>query len=467
MMGQIYRQAAHVLVCLGQQDDDAEYSFSVICQLWDYYFSTNAPTSADQRLSTSGFESLPGMDSGRFSQSLMALNCRSYFERVWVVQELLLARAATLCCGHHELPVYYPHTELILKAAVAYKVHVCTYIPKPQRRSRERYWENNGALDIHWAELGKTAKLQDVRMLRLLRQRWQLSERGQKARLLDALKLVAPLQCQKPIDRLYGTLGLINWGEAEPIKPDYSKPEYDVATECILRMHAQNQPASVIECDNVRQILKNMGAEVWESSWRPEEHKIDGDPNYKMFVFGPGLQELRIGIYMSGASLSYRLKQYQAIVGDKGTFREIEYTDTPPTSGETYQMTRSSPEPDWILFSSPHQGIVVRPCTGNETTFDIVTQTRLHQHDGYRLDYSRRREKGKFVVFFVLKDFVRFQTASSKTVDYATSDKFFDFHPNSDDSYVCRINRDKVDTSPFGLWTKSRKKPVSTGGRIP
>jgi hypothetical protein len=231
-------------------------------------------------------------------------------------------------------------------------------------------------------------------------------------------------------------------------------------------MHAQNQPASAFECGNVRKVLRNMGVDVWESSDQPQENLIDGDPNYKMFVFGPGMQEIRIGIYMSGAPLSYRLTQYQAIVGNKETFREIEYTGTPSRPCETDQNFPKIPEPDWILFSSDHRGILARPCTWDETRFEIVAQTRLHQQ-GYQLHYSRRPEKGEFVVYFGLTDFVRFQTASFQTVDYAAKEQLFAFYLNPGDSYACRIYREEVDTSPFGLWTKSRKKPVSTDGRIP
>ena len=293
-MGQIYRSAAHVLVCLGEEDDDAEYSFAIMSQLWDYYFSDTEQIPADQRLSTRGFASFPGIHSERFAESLTALACRSYFERVWIVQELLLARDLTMCCRYYQLPIRYPHTDLILRAAAAYKVQAHDMIAKQQDRKCEK---DDGALDMNWAGQVKTRNWKDARILRLLEQRWHLSERGQTPCFLDALKLFSLRRCQNPIDRVYGTLTLIGWKGAELVEPDYSKSKYDVAIECIARTHVPTKLAFDIGWEDIRQILESVHVHTWE--FDSIDHSLldvelqthqKEDYSYKMFVFDRSLE---------------------------------------------------------------------------------------------------------------------------------------------------------------------------------
>ena len=126
-MGQIYSLAAHVLVCLGEYDDDAEYAFGIISQLWDHYFPpiSEAPhVDTIGRLPISGFVEFPGIDPNRFALSLETLTRRTYFQRVWIVQELILAQSVSIYCGHFRLLVLCPYTDLLLRAAAAYKVQI-------------------------------------------------------------------------------------------------------------------------------------------------------------------------------------------------------------------------------------------------------------------------------------------------------------------------------------------------------
>ena len=181
-MGQVYSKAAHVLVCLGDYDDDAEYAFGIISQLWEYYFPPTCERLAGksiERLSLRGFYSSPEIDPARFALSLEALTQRSYFNRVWIVQELILAQSVSMYCGHFQLPIQYPYTDLILRAAAAYKVQTRDTLAKAAAPMK---------LDLKWVRWVQEKNQKDRRVLHLLEQKWEFSEQGEKSTLGAALE---------------------------------------------------------------------------------------------------------------------------------------------------------------------------------------------------------------------------------------------------------------------------------------
>lgn len=361
-MGRIYSDAAHVLVCLCEDGFiDAEYAFSIISRLWEYYFprtSKGLPVEPIERLPLHGFYSFPGMDTARFALSLEALTRHTYFTRVWIVQELVLAQHVSMYCGRSQLPVLYPHTDLIFRAAAAYKTR--TYDTYAKSATPE-------TSDLDWAGLVTTRNREDRRIVHLLEQRWQYLKHGVTLSFSEALEIFSSLQCKDPRDMVYSTLGLIDWRRASPIEPDYGKSKYDLATECFELLHNQRYFSSVENREKFATTLRNMsvgafvgqGAERWALTsrglWRSE------DPKSKFFAFpddGVGNYGPTIWLPMTGKLLSDALRQSQTIsLSYNGRCVEISYPDGPDRPCRDFLEMRKS---DWILTSRQYGHILVR-----------------------------------------------------------------------------------------------------------
>lgn len=52
--------------------------------------------------------------------------------------------------------------------------------------------------------------------------------------------VVSGMLCQDPRDRIYGTLSMVEWGEHDPIEPDYSIDEFDLAVQILRRLRLQS-----------------------------------------------------------------------------------------------------------------------------------------------------------------------------------------------------------------------------------
>jgi hypothetical protein len=79
MMGQIYRNAREVYMWLGPAEHENETVFGEMGEGWDFENET-------------------------FEDQVELLCRRPYFSRQWIVQEVLLAKSATVFCGSQFIP---------------------------------------------------------------------------------------------------------------------------------------------------------------------------------------------------------------------------------------------------------------------------------------------------------------------------------------------------------------------------
>jgi len=108
MMGDIYRRAMRVLICLGEQEDGSEQIPEIVAKL-----SRAEEMIKDEGLSGQNAYQLSRADFKRFGlpsffefkllEALAWLEKQPWFGRVWVIQELLLAREAVFLFGHWNL----------------------------------------------------------------------------------------------------------------------------------------------------------------------------------------------------------------------------------------------------------------------------------------------------------------------------------------------------------------------------
>ena len=369
-MGQIYSLAAHVLVCLGEYDDDAEDAFDIISQLWHRYFPpTSEASHVDTigRLPISGFVEFPGIDPNRFALSLETLTRRPYFQRVWIVQELILAQSVSIYCGHFQLLVLCPYTDLLLRAAAAYKVQIHDTFARQKAPVMS---------DKEWVQLVEVRNWQDRRVLHLLRQRWRLSERGEKSSFGEALELFSSLQCQDPRDKVYGTLGLIDWRDAPPIEPDYSKSRYDLAVECLYRLYAQKHFALVDNQKKFADAMRQLEVTVYAGELGGNEdqrifdvrEKLDQD--YTVFAFRKDpitkCYKPSIGLLMFGMPLSEVWHEPETMtLSYNGKCNHITYAEVFDSAEAIVRSHRLVRDPlevrksDWILSSRRYGDILV------------------------------------------------------------------------------------------------------------
>ncbi|RYP57205.1 hypothetical protein DL769_009630 [Monosporascus sp. CRB-8-3] len=202
LMRRIYREAMRVIIWLGPENGE---STAAIHQLRDI-------GARFQKLKQSP---IYGLRIPSFLQDIAAkpgpelrsvwhlFRGRPYWRRVWVIQEAVLARHATVWCGRYSID-----WNILLQALRA--LHL--------------------AQSLRRAEAAETAALliiadvnQDIAHFRVCAEKFQESG-GQGMGLMEMLwwTLKAEIQATDPRDRVYGLLGLVEEGDRVRIPVDYS-----------------------------------------------------------------------------------------------------------------------------------------------------------------------------------------------------------------------------------------------------
>lgn len=117
MMGNIYRLADQVLVCVGRHEEDSEFFFNILNQQKDLFarVSRALPLSGretsdevpDKHLRRDLIKwklSQKYSSAERLVKAYCLFEQRPYFGRVWTLQEVFLAKSTTVCCGDCHCP---------------------------------------------------------------------------------------------------------------------------------------------------------------------------------------------------------------------------------------------------------------------------------------------------------------------------------------------------------------------------
>jgi Heterokaryon incompatibility protein (HET) len=108
-MGKIYEQAQIVLAWLGPGDaasTSAMRVLSKICGWWDtIYDQVSVPGVSHDRAAweLAAFAAAKEVDPAAW-QAILDLCCRGYWTRLWIIQEIVLAKDVLLLCGESSLP---------------------------------------------------------------------------------------------------------------------------------------------------------------------------------------------------------------------------------------------------------------------------------------------------------------------------------------------------------------------------
>ncbi|KAH6667514.1 heterokaryon incompatibility protein-domain-containing protein [Halenospora varia] len=178
MMGDIFSDAAHVLVWLGPGNDSSDFAMDCIVH-------ANIHANAQNSFPETFRQSRP--------DAVRDLLNRDYWTRVWIIQELILAQEIIVLCGTRLI-----HWHLIDVAM--------TRLPYP---SQGNFMLNQVA---HSSELRKAGLAQP------------------KQSLTELISLSQSFKCTDLFDRVYGLLGIINQPDDESLqlKADYSLSREDM-----------------------------------------------------------------------------------------------------------------------------------------------------------------------------------------------------------------------------------------------
>ncbi|KAE9367241.1 HET-domain-containing protein, partial [Stipitochalara longipes BDJ] len=212
IMRDIYRGAERVLIWLGEEEDDSDLAMDFIKTVVDAIWSLPPGTLlTDMNINDCG---LPTPLDRRW-YALGNLLGRPWFQRVWIVQECVMAKDAVLLCGGRELPwlslevlivgrSYWPFvTHPILEYCVAHSIS-----NDPPRRTALR--------QVHGITMAKNILIGSDRLYDI------------------ANILVAYGDClaTDPRDKLFAFLGCVpTETSAQYLSPDYGRSVKDVYME--------------------------------------------------------------------------------------------------------------------------------------------------------------------------------------------------------------------------------------------
>lgn len=216
-MAQIYSSAASVVVWLGEaeeeeednddDDDDGPTTTAAALAL----IRRLAPLSADdwRRLRPDTLASCGELlgseryvDVARWA-AIATLLHRRYFTRLWIIQEVTLAREATVLCGRHSLP--WDSIEL-----VSHRLSVTAWKSYLQRMVMTPSAPTSGATNVAHGGGSTTKAAAYLSMPTIMRAIRKPKETTEAERLLHTLIRARRFEAADPRDKVYGLLGIVS-----------------------------------------------------------------------------------------------------------------------------------------------------------------------------------------------------------------------------------------------------------------
>lgn len=280
-MGSIYAEARHVLACVGRHADDSEFFMREIRKNEGVYSSLStaevtkthpggsSEAHVEQKKSILSKVGSPGnrwlmrysFSTSRAARLFRAHNkffARSYFSRLWIVQEVFMGADVVLCCG--------PDTISFDSLDGHFRI---------LRRSEEianHTGPNRPVGTVYFGRLeGMLARPMCVRMMQntamkvstitpsvVVRSR---PEKREPFTFLDILQRVQDLKCENPLDKVYGILSLIDFNKETMVDmyPDYELSGYQLALNLLSKDWAGDPDYSSLMPRRARILVENFG----------------------------------------------------------------------------------------------------------------------------------------------------------------------------------------------------------------
>lgn len=216
-MPSIYANAAQVLACVGESDDDSTWLFAQT-KKWD-------GVSAPERLSRRAFRDI----GAGYREKLEAFLGRPWFRRIWIVQEIALARDITMICGLDEAAWDEFH-DLLERWGV--DESLVEYFPAVLRTRRNV----------------RSGSLNNISTLSLL-------------------QAVRGCLASDDRDKLFAVRGLLHKREGAP------KVRYDLSAEEVFEQFARQHIESTRTLDILSYAQQAINGSSWIPDWRVIAHR--------------------------------------------------------------------------------------------------------------------------------------------------------------------------------------------------
>lgn len=225
-MGDIYRDARCVLACVGAHDDASRMLFSWVRGHTDYLLSVASSSTARSAGMRSRWLRLRWLLAHRsrtlitqLPTALIGFSTRPYFTRLWVLQELFHGREIVLCCGTDHIPFATLSAFVLIAEDPRYDLF---------RTFGEEIFLNRVAkgwrlLRRPWVSFIVCRRWSYVPLRAHLRFGAISTPGSGRLPLHSLISQTRYLECCDPRDKVYGLLSTVDWGDRNPIQPDYSK----------------------------------------------------------------------------------------------------------------------------------------------------------------------------------------------------------------------------------------------------
>ncbi|TGO61560.1 hypothetical protein BCON_0026g00040 [Botryotinia convoluta] len=254
MMGHIYRNASCVLACVGPHGDDSELVMRISCEAKTFKPGMSHIDGASAlTVIKNTIESLvwaintQDVRKRRLRRSFFTFMERSYFKRVWILQEVSTAGSVIVCCGsdyrpigelytlHHKLHSLMVNTGRFYSRNLLITVAFLTMHRQGMTRASIVDWQDcrcDPATNSCWGYCADSC----YRYLE-----YGASKVDRRFLLLPLLELTRDLQCQDLRDKIYGVLSMVDWQDVLPIEPNYTADIFELAVLGMTRIIEQSK----------------------------------------------------------------------------------------------------------------------------------------------------------------------------------------------------------------------------------
>ena len=251
LMREVYQKASEVVVWLGADKKDSAVGASMLPNIHAAALQGKlfqGPGSLEMRLEQAG---LPGFDAPAWI-SLAEFYRRSWFMRIWVVQELALANTATVRCGGR-----YISWACFAPAAGCLRV-----------AAEKRYWDARYRFDSNRFAYMDVCHTQ--------------FEKGTPIRLLDVLSATRGHFSTDPRDKVFAVLGLASDTQALFLDADYSKSTSEVYSALMMAMIADRGCLEILSHKEDPWFTGIKGLPSWVVDWsvHPRAQPLQMSPFY-------------------------------------------------------------------------------------------------------------------------------------------------------------------------------------------
>jgi hypothetical protein len=214
LLNKIFQAAESVIAWLGSETDDSDRAITTLLQM--QVISTKPdvwPESLPSIPLSWGGKNVPSFTDTVWRDIKMLLN-REWFNRSWIVQELILGANVIVSCGAWSLP-----WEAFFGA-----IQLC-------RDALKSEWSSSSRLELTLNDTNSAYALGLTRQSRMV-----LGDDifARKHRLLDLFELFSYTKATKECDKIFSLLGL-----ASDCKEEAFNPDYESSLETVVRRYAK------------------------------------------------------------------------------------------------------------------------------------------------------------------------------------------------------------------------------------